>query len=258
MEVIDEPIRVAIGTEPKQWLASEVLKASILRRTSRPVQFVESWTPEKGWHPALAKLPKIPRGTAFNLWRWVTPTLWPTGKAIYLDADQVLLADIGELWDSLRPGYVMACVCNAQGVFGKKVPEPNKVQTSVMVCDCEQLMELLWRKRPIEAVSVGTMKYADMMQAAWVDRSSVCEIDPAWNHFSLHNERTKLLHFSHVASQPWHNEKNPTTDVWLQCLREAVEDGYIDESCVYGEVRRGHIIDSCYKRYLELSRCASR
>lgn len=236
-----EVIRVSIGTEPKQYMASEVLKASILRRTDRRVEFVESWTPGGGWHAAFAKLPRIERGTAFNLWRWVTPSLWSTGKAIYLDADQVVMSDIAELWDSLGSDKTVACVCDAVGVFGKRQPEPDTVQTSVMVMWCELLTTALRKADPIGRVARKEYEYAKMMQAKWLPRDEVQPLDPGWNHFGIFNDQTKLLHWSHVATQPYRNPEHATASVFRNELVAAVDQGYISVDSVDDEVRQGHL-----------------
>lgn len=235
-----EIIQVSIGTEPKQYIASEVLKASILRRTNRPVQFVESWTPAD-WHPAMSQAPKLKNGTAFNTWRWITPSLFYAGKAIYLDADQVVLSDIGELWDLLPSGKTIGCVCNAVGVFGKRAPEPGKAQTSVMVMDVGRMRAVIERYQPLRRCAHGELSYADLMQAAWLPRDEVQEIDPGWNHFGILNWQTKLIHYSHVASQPYRNPDHPTASVFNDELIAAVKEGFITAETVQRECERGHI-----------------
>jgi hypothetical protein len=235
-----EPIRISIGTEPKQFVPSEVLKHSIRRRASRPVEFVESWSPVSGWHPATDGTPKIKNGTAFNTWRWITPSLWPDGRAIYLDADQVVLADIAELWDALPEGKAIACVCHAVGFFGDKQPEPGKPQTSVMVMDIPTLLNRMW-PNPIEMVADGLLAYRDLMQAAWLDRSLIAELPPEWNHFGIKRADTKLLHYSHVKSQPYRNPTHPTAWVFADELKAAVADGVLTRKQLKKEIAEGHL-----------------
>lgn len=257
-----EVIRVAIGTEPLQLIASEVLKHSIRSRTSREVEFIESWTPKGGWHPALDAMPKLPRGTKFNRWRWcldrlfrvpetderiepwrwALPAMTEASRIIYLDADQVVLADIAELWESLPQGKAIACVMNAVGFFGeKKQPEPNKPQTSVMVASAKALTACMCRANPVHACSEGRLPYAALMQAQWIPPALIHELPPEWNHFGIHTPQTKLLHWSHVASQPYRNPDHPTAGVFFRELHHAVADGAITQEQVEAEAEKKNL-----------------
>lgn len=242
-----ETIRISLGSEPMQFVACEVLKHSILRRTERTVEFVESWNKSQGWHPLMASAPKLKGGTGFNVWRWLTPHLFGHGKAIYLDADQVCLADIGELWDSLQAAKTIACVTDAVGIFGgKKVPEPGKVQTSVMLIDCAKLRQAM-QPCPINACSAGAMPYRDLMQATWLPRKEVQILAPEWNHFGIWTEATKLIHYSHVASQPYRNPEHPAGWVFGAELRQAVADGVLSVKQLQKEASAGHISEHWWK-----------
>ena len=251
---MSETIRIAIGSEPLQRIAADVLKHSILRRTERPVQFVESWTID-GWHPILKEIPKLPRGTRFNTFRWCLPGLFGQGKAIYLDSDQIVLSDIGELWDSLPDGATIACVCNAVGVFGKRQPEPGKPQTSVMVADVGRMSALMAKyarghndRGPVQDCAAGGLVYADLMQGAWIPWGQIAELPPEWNHFNLKYENTKLLHFSKVSDQAWRCPDHPSAEAWYSELRETVEAGIITTTDLESEVGRGHLHGVFLKR----------
>ena len=234
-------IRISIGSEPMQWVACEVLKHSIRRRTERPIEFVETWTKAGGWHPLMSTVPSLKGGTGFNIWRWLTPQLYHDGKAIYLDADQIVLADIGELWDQLQAGNTIACVTDAVGIFGgKKVPEPGKRQTSVMLMDCQRL-RMAMQSCPLAACAAGRMEYRDLMQAAWIDADAVQTLPPEWNHFGIWNEATKLIHFSHVASQPYRKPDHPAAWVFGTELRHAVADGVLTVKQLKREADAGNI-----------------
>lgn len=229
---MSDVIHISIGSEPSQEIAAAVLRSSILRRTSRPVAFSTSWDPSQGWHPAMQEVPRLKRGTGFNTWRWLVPRLYANrGRAIYLDADQVVLADIGELWDQLQPGKIFACVTDAVGIFGKKIPEPGAVQTSVMVMDCESCD---WNPGALfDQVLKDQMPYKDLMQARFLERGRIQSIDPAWNHFGIHRPDTKLLHWSHVASQPYRNAKHETAGIFKQELHASIRAGHVTRGDVF-------------------------
>lgn len=243
-----EVIRISIGTEPSQLIPCEVLKSSILRRTSRPVEFSHSWTPSQGWHPLM---PRLKHGTKFSGWRWaVAENYGRTGKAIYLDADQIVLADIVELWDSLPAGKAFAAVINAVGIFGKKTPEPNHVQTSVMVMDCSHPV---WDSaaRCLAAVASGGRTYRELMQAAFVSRENIHDLPPEWNLFGVECAGANLIHYSHVGSQPWRNKRHPAAALWQCELSAAIAAGHLGLETLREECAAGHVDGIYYKRLKE-------
>lgn len=246
-------IRISIGTEPSQYVASQVLRSSILRRTNRPVEFTESWTPEGGWHPLFKAAPAVRKGTKFSTWRWLVPAVYQhAGRAIYLDADQVVLGDIGELWDSLPAGKSIAMVRNAVGIFGKKTPEPNHWQTSVMVMDCGRCE---WDTDSLfNGVNQGLQQYRDLMQAAWLANDDLHEIDPAWNHFGIRTPDTKLIHYSHVSSQCWKCPEHISSYVWGAELMETIRKGRLSVETLRSEVEKRHI----HKAWLKMAIAAFR
>jgi hypothetical protein len=230
-----------------QWVACEVLKHSIRRRTERPVEFVESWNKSTGWHPLIVSAPKLKGGTSFNSWRWITPHLFGHGRALYLDADQVVLADIGELWDQLQNDKTIAVVTVAEGIFGhKKKPEPGKLQTSVMLMDCGKLRAAM-QPCPIQRCAGGELAYKDFMQGTWLDRQQVQSLEPGWNHFGIHNADTKLLHYSHVGSQPYRCPEHPAGWVFGAELRQAVADGVLTIKQLQKEAAAGNIHEHWWK-----------
>ena len=238
-----EPIRVSIGSEPKCWLSAEVLKSSIVRRTAREVAFTESWTQRDGWHPLMRRKPGLKQGTGFSAWRWWVPELYGwEGRTIYLDSDIVLLADIAELWDSLQPGKWFAAVTNVdpydwwgypKTIRSAKKRYANKVQTSVMVMDCAACR---W-DCPTE---FKRRAYPDLMQAEWIPRDHVQEIDRQWNRFGKLDDGTKLLHWSHVASQPQKRPDHPTGHVFRAELQAALEAGRLTARQVNAEIEKGY------------------
>ncbi len=225
-----------------------VLKSSILRRTQNPVEFSESWNPEQGWHPLLESKTPLKSGTRFSGWRWIVPELYGNqGKAIYLDADQLLLADIAELWETLESDKMFAAVCNVDpsGLWGNKTLEKsgkkyrNKVQTSVMAMNCRQCE---WDAEQLfQEVYVGRTEYSSLMQAAFLPRDRIQELTPRWNDFGIVRSDTRLLHFSHVRSQVYRNPEHPAAHVFEKELRFAVDSGMVTKEQLKQESENRHI-----------------
>ena len=148
------------------------------------------------------------------------------------------------------PGpHAIACVCNAVGIFGKKkTPEPGKVQTSVMVADVDQLrMAMVAAQVQGRAIS-GELSYADLMQAVWVPRQRVLELPPEWNHFGIVRPETKLVHFSHVSSQPYRCPDHPHAETFCRELRDAVEHEALTTVDLQREVALGYLHGVYLKR----------
>lgn len=223
-ESTGEKVRVFIGTEPKTEIARRVLETSIHRRTNCDVVC----TPMigKDWEYDIGT---IPVGTGFSLRRWMIAEAcnWQ-GRAIYLDADQVVLADIWDLWtkpDQLAytPG-TSAWMSFQADKYSPKKPWP---QTSVMVIDCAaaqhqwgwyigKVLDHL-RKHP------NKKAYADVMHGTWMTPQPV-RIEDAWNHLNVfHDGKTKLLHYTREPDQPWYNPDHPHAAVWQKELQVALD-----------------------------------
>jgi hypothetical protein len=186
-------IRVFIGYDSNETVAYHVLAHSILRHASVPV----SITPL-----VLRQLPmnreRTPtQSTEFSFSRFLVPWLchWES-KAIFMDCDMLMRADIKELWES----PMSAAVSVVQHDY-KPRPEDKflgqrqsiyekKNWSSVMVFDNEQCRLL----QP-ELVNVADGLY--LHQFKWA--AAVGKLDPAWNHLVSEyppNPDAKLVHFT--------------------------------------------------------------
>lgn len=234
-------LSVYIGTEDDQLIPQKVLEYSIHKnaKTSVRVQVVKQEMERVG-------------GTNFGFVRFVVPRLNNYhGKAIYLDADQLVFTDINELGDVLDSNHAIGLVNQPQGTFGVK-PVGQHNQTSVMALDCEKLRD--WNPDTMFAHVVpnrselqpGQIHYRDFMMLTWFDQSQIQPIDPRWNHFNIVEPDSKLTHFSYVRSQPWKNPNHPLTDFWGKWLREAIRAGAVGRLDLIKEILRGAI----HKRFL--------
>lgn len=224
-------IRIFCGTEPKTEIACKVLEFSIRRRTKEEVKFVPMIGP--GWEYSTEG---VQVGTGFSLRRWMIPSAcaWK-GKAIYMDADQLVLADVKELWDKDKEdGGKGTIYCSFQPDKFSKKPWP---QTSVMLIDCEKArghnefyiaLALGWLKKH------NTKKeYADFMHAAWL-KDGVVRIGNEWNHLNeyrstLGKDCTRLVHFTKEDSQPWYMPTHPLAHLWENELKAAITASVISK-----------------------------
>jgi hypothetical protein len=234
-------IRVVVGTQEDQYVCQKVLERSILDHASEPVEVhFRTFTGERLG------------GTSFGFVRFLVPSLFGwSGRAIYLDCDQLVFGDIRELHDALDEGHDVALVQAPEGEFrGKPVGRHN--QTSVMVLDCARLRDwdpatLFERVVPArQAVPAGKLAYREFMKIEWMDPRRLQPLDPRWNHFNIVRPDTRLVHFSNMRTQPWKDPEHAVTDLWEEWLRRTVVAGGLRRRDVLRAVWAGHL----HRRFL--------
>lgn len=225
-----DPIRIFVGTEEKTHVAYRVLEHSIRTRTRRPVEVTPmiggSWEYDRTG---------IKVGTGFSLRRWMIPAAcnWQ-GHAIYLDADQLVLADVGELFDTALD--VMAKPVTGPATIActwqkDKYHQRPALQTSVMVIDCG-------RAEPYNVFHIDRvlahlrakgdkMEYVRLMHAdGWGYAPHSGPLPVEWNHLNVYEEgKTRLLHYTKEDAQPWYKPDHPLAYLWKQELVETLKAG---------------------------------
>jgi hypothetical protein len=225
-----------IGTEASQFVPERVLEHSIRAHTRAPLEIL----------PRRQSLRRR-GGTRFGFVRFCVPALCGyRGRAIYLDADQLVLADVQELADSLDAEHAVALVQRPEGSFAGRPLEPRN-ETSVMVLDCGKLAtwdpeRMFARVAPNgAALRAGEIHYRDFMRLSWLDPALIQPLDPRWNHYNLARADTKLVHFSHVRGQPWRRPGHPLTELWESWLRRALAAGALGRAALLRGALRGHL-----------------
>lgn len=202
-------IRVFIGTEAMHHKAEKALEWSIRKNTTHEVEitFLRNLIP---WQTP---------PTGFSSHRYMIPKLCNyQGYAIHLDVDMLVLADIKELWEYKTPGKW--CVTTCHGNQG--------VRDEVSVIDCSAFKDL-----PDEA-TLKTSSGKTIAKNKIGDRY-LKNIPHTWNAYMLSpcskgycgcpelgcsmgtrpdrkpcTDEVKLLHYTNLATQPWH--PNPNQD----------------------------------------------
>lgn len=233
-------IRVCVGTEPKMRIPFLVLKHSILSRTDEDVQFFDMSEDDFAF--------PIEGKTGFSFRRWVIPeAIGYKGRAIYLDADQIVLTDIKELWEKPDqdpfPGNVVWCA-------KKRVP-----MLSVMVLDCEAAADSRWWNHNYLASQIrkGEWSKQEVMRGNRMDPKPRT-FEYAWNHID-HFEAgvTKLLHFSDLKRQPWFQPEHPLQKHWEIELQAAIDAGAVtqeDIAWARGIYRKKEGLHPYYDKFL--------
>ena len=167
-------LRVFIGRDPRQPIAYNVLADSIVRHASVPVSITAL---------SLKALPIKRRGlTEFTFSRWLVPFLCGyEGKALFLDADMVVTADIAELF-AVDLGHHQVMVNKEQAKFE---------WASAMLFDCAACVTL-------------TPEYIDdkrnqLFDFAWAEHGAVGTFPAEWNKavgYAPPGLDAKLYHFT--------------------------------------------------------------
>lgn len=225
-------IRVFIGTEPMQWLPTEVLKRSIEKRTKAKVEFSN-----------LEGIPlhfkTVKMYTGFSFYRFSIPERCLfEGRAIYLDADMVCLGDIEELYrfEMVKPALAKT--------------HDNEVSffTSTMLLDCARLKS--WKIHDwVALINAGLTSYQGCMagSAQGINHNDFGPLDPTWNDFDHYDKKTKIIHYTNVPTQPWKKGGHPYRGAFLSELSACLEEGSITKELVQEEIEKKHIYPEILK-----------
>ncbi len=233
---MESPIRIYVGTQPEQELATRVLEYSIKKSTSMAVVVEPLY---KAIEEADIRIPqpkrKSQRGkTPFSFQRFAIPMLKGfSGRAIYLDSDMQVFRDIREVW-SLPFEDAQILSVNETSAGGRRP------QFSVMLIDCEALR---WNPtKLIEGLDEGRWSYDDLMYKMVAAPNISASIPGYWNELERYNEtQTGLTHYTEMNTQPWLNSRNLLGKIWCRDLFQAIEDQFIDSEMITDHIQRGWV-----------------
>ncbi len=237
-----EPMRVFVGSDASQAVATHVLEHSIRKHATGPVEFC----PMRDLPVPTPRDKKNQARTGFSFYRFLIPRLCGyRGRALYLDADMQVFADIAELWRiPFGPHKVLCTVQNdvpAAWKDGKAHFTPGR-QMSVMLLDCAQLP---WDVDAIvRGLDEGRYDYKQLMTELCIlpPHEIGDTIPPDWNSLETYRPgRTKLVHYTVVPTQPWKNDENPLAETWMAGYREAVQAGTVPPERVEEAIAAGYV-----------------
>ena len=205
-----------IGTDESQLLGARVLEYSIRKHCAVP--FVCDTMGQ-----VVAPTPKDSKNqarTQFSFNRFAIPQLAGyRGRAVYLDADMLVFRNFLELWDIPFDG--------AKVLYAPSSSPERPKQFSVLLLNCT---ELTWDLGDIiEGMDEGVYDYDKLMKEMCIEPPERVQtrIPPEWNSLeAYHPDKTGLIHYTDMNTQPWVNSKNPNGDIWVEHLREAIAEGF--------------------------------
>lgn len=226
---VDSPIRIYVGATEAQTLPCKVLEHSLRKHASMTVEIIPL-------HHARINIPQ-PRDeknrprTPFSFQRFLIPALNKyRGRAIYLDSDMLVFADIRRLW-SLPLDDVELLTTSRSDL--------HSAALSVLVLNCAALD---WDiERIVESLNSGSVSYEQLMFEQ-PTRKMRASIGTEWNsleHFE--RGRTALLHYTNMDSQPWLSRSNRLNRLWMAELFEAMDCGEITIDEIEEQAALGHV-----------------
>ena len=241
---VDAPIRIFVGCDQTQYLASRVLEYSILLHcdTAVDIQRIDN----TGISPP--KDPEKRARTPFSFARFKIPELCGfKGRAIYLDADMIVFDNIREVWEFPFDDYAL--------LYSSWGSDRNP-QYSVMLLNCE---ELQWDpKKLVQLLNEDGCSYDDLMyHFKFMDRKLLGPVIPeTWNSLEVYEDgQTKLLHYTDMNRQPWVANVNENASLFYSYLQAAMADGFISKGEFVQEVRKG-FVSPCLADWIGVERPA--
>ena len=238
-------IRIYLGTQVEQTLASAVLAYSIRKRTAHTVDITPLYEAVSAANieiPTPQDKTLRPR-TPFTFQRFAIPALCGyEGKAIYLDSDMLVFRDIAEIWE--QPFEGLASQSGAVLADLLSVPEPpgsgRSPQYSVMLLNCAQLK---WNAAQlVRDLERGTWTYKEFvlnMSPAAIKRA---DLPLGWNDLERYDPAcTALLHYTDMPYQPWLSVQNPLAPLWCEELLRGIAEGAIALDTVQSSIDRGWV-----------------
>lgn len=219
-------LKVYVGWDPREDIAWEVCRHSILRRTDPSkvsvMPLVQSELRQTGLY---TRAIDTRAATEFSLTRFLTPTLARQdgydGHAVFVDCDFVFTTDILQVLTEVDPAKAVSVVqhdyqpTEAVKMDGcVQYPYPRKNWSSFIVFDCAHP-----GVRALTPNVVNTADPAYLHRFSWLNDSEIGELDKGWNYlegwYASHYDKLKAVHYT--LGGPWFDHKMDCdfADLWL-------------------------------------------
>jgi len=234
---MSDSIKIFVGADRSQRLAVQALEHSIKATTSYPLQ-IESL--EKLEIPEPVDVRQSQR-TGFSFARWAVPELCQyKGRAIYLDADMLVFKDIATLWEVPMQDEAIAILDGRDSSYCSNAVKLNRNETSVMVINCEKAT---WRLAELVKGLDGKYTYAEMMSdLCFLEEKNIHRgISRSWNSMDYYDQTTNLVHFTNVPTQPWVSLENPFGYIWIDYLKNMLNQNALSMNEIQKEIDLGYV-----------------
>lgn len=228
---IGAPFKIFVGYDPREDIAFQVCRHSIMKRSSIPVEII----PIKQSDLRKSGLYWRERGqfesTEFSFTRFLTPSLANyQGWAMFVDCDFLYLADIKELVDLIEDKYAIMCVqhdytpketTKMDGAVQTVYPRKN--WSSMVLYNCGHP-----KNKVLTPDAVNSQTGAFLHRFQWLEDDEIGSVPFVWNFLEGHNRAVendpttspKAIHYTRGG--PWFEAwKNcEFADLWLNEMEE--------------------------------------
>lgn len=227
----EKPFKIFVGYDPREDLAYEVCRHSILKRSSIPVEIVPIKQSELRKNGLYWRERGQFESTEFSFTRFLTPHLANyEGWAMFVDCDFLYLADIKELRDLIDDKYAIMCV--QHDYTPKETTKMDGAVQTVYPRKNWSSMVLYNSGHPKnkvltpEVVNKETGAFLHRFQ--WLEDDDIGSIPFVWNFLEGHNKVVendpqtfpKSIHYTRGG--PWFEawKHCEFADLWLKEMEE--------------------------------------
>jgi hypothetical protein len=216
-------LQVFVGWDPRQDVAWEVCRRSIMARTDNEEVSVQPLIQAELREKGLYQRPVDTRAaTEFSLTRFLTPHLAGNeGYAIFVDCDFLFLTDIRKVLAEIDPSKAVSVVKHDyQPTENMKMDGcvqhiyPRKNWSSFIVFNCSHQAV-----RALTPATVNTADPAFLQQFKWLNNGDIGELDKGWNYlegwYAPHYGQLRAIHYT--LGGPWFNHRKNCdfANLWL-------------------------------------------
>lgn len=225
-----QPLRIFIGFDERETVAWHVLVNSIMENSTMPVTF----TPLNLSNLQCIDIEKkdARASNTFSYSRFLVPYLSAyKGKAIFMDCDMLMTADISKLFDEINSSskavhlvkhdYVSKVSKKYLGNNQENYPRKN--WSSFVVWNCSHEKNKILSPEYIKSSSP-----AHLHRFSWLDDSEIGELGREWNWLVTEydfNDKTPLPKNIHwTLGGPYFNEYSDTdfSDLWREQFKRTI------------------------------------
>jgi hypothetical protein len=224
--MMSEPILIGVGSTEGQMLAAQVLAYTLHKHSRRKLEVIPLH--RAGVRIPVPKDPANAPRTPYSFQRFLLPQLGRfERRSIYLEADMLVFADIGRLYD---------IEMDDTDVLTTETPSGQPVVYGVLLIG----RQCPWRIADLVArLDSGEASYEPMMRTLDLPRRVEHRLPYHWNSMERFEPGvTSLLHYIDVHRQPWLTRDNPLAEIWVQALLEAIDAGFVARDFVITCVAR--------------------
>lgn len=222
-------LKVYVGWDPREDIAWEVCRHSILSRTDPSRVEVHPLIQSELRQQGLYSRPvDTLAATEFSLTRFLTPTLARAdgfdGHAVFVDCDFLFVTDILEVLDEVDPTSAISVVkhdyqptetTKMDGCIQHLYPRKN--WSSFIVFNCAHPAV-----RALTPAVVNSAEPAYLHRLSWLNDSEIGELDKGWNYlegwYAPEYDKLKAIHYT--LGGPWFEHKRDCdfAQLWLDEL----------------------------------------